>query len=324
MSGMELVRSIMKRGTHAIEFEGLAEKDNWSDDERLLAGRHYPALRLRRSSFQPPDEEVPGYAALLFEHLDPMRKTFQVVDVATFDGRELAAEKTEAGSLSAHVVIRFPEKGGYDDGMYRCAIESASPITRTRIESFLGRQIRRLVPEWTYQVDVEKKTRTVQKSYHFSPKLELLSDVSRLLTAGASSERHISYLKFTKRNERQSIGGKTEIKDQELFADVELTIKSTQLPEDNDERADLAAKLIAMYRDRGFKPKIYWRNASGGIIGGEITHHQIEGAHDLLLCPKEFIVVPAGHKPWTDKFDRGTVVQMKALLDKDELWERAK
>lgn len=323
LSGLELVLGIIKRGKHAIEFEDLVERDGWTDDQRLAAGRLYRALRLRRTQFDPPSRKAPGYAVLLFELLEPDRRTFQVVDVDTFRGRELAAERSEAGSLSAHVVVRFPPEGGYDNGMYRCAIETASPITRSRIESFLNRQIRRLAPEWTFQVEIPLKRKVKTKTYQYVPKLELLADVARALPAASEGDRFLSHLIFTKRGEMQSIGTRSHVKERDFHADVTLRINAKEGPEDEAERVNWAAELRTWYEFRGYKAKIFFRNSVGGVLGGKM-HHQIEGAQDLLLCPKEFIPKPENFKPWCDRIDASTTADMKELLEKDELWEHTK
>ncbi len=329
LSGLSLLRDVADRAEKTkwgIEFEGLAEDKNKfkTEDDRVAAGAKYPALRLRRSSIIEPTKTEEGRVALLFEHLDPGRRSFQVVNLDNFHGREIEANKREAGSLSAHVVIRVPKAGAYDDGMYRCVIESASPITRSRIEWFLCRQVLRLVPEWKFTVTEQKKAKPITKNYHYTPKLELLADVSRALGAGTTAGQTLSHLIFAKRSEKQSVGAKTDIKDQDFLADVTLRVGASQGPADEKERLGWAATLRSAYEQRGYKTKIYFRSAQGDVLGGAVQHHQIDGAQDLLLCPRDFIDRPDDHKPWSNDLDGKTVADMTALLEKDKLWERTK
>jgi hypothetical protein len=328
-TGFSLLRDIADRAAKTkwgIEFEGLAEdKDKFkSEDDRLAAGSTYPALRLRRSLITEPTKSKEGYVALLFEHLDPARRSFQVVNIDNFEGREIEAKKREAGSLSAHVVIQIPKTDAYDDGMYRCVIESASTITRSRIEWFLCRQIRRLVPEWKFTVSEQKKGKPVTKTLHYTPKLELLADVSRKLGAGTTAGQKLSHLVFSKRSEKQTVGGKTAIKDKDFLADVTIRVGANQGPADEKERLGWAAQLRSAYDERGYTTKIYFKSAQGDVLGGSVRHHQLDSAQDLLLCPRDFIDRPDNHKPWSNDLDEKTVADMIALIEKDKIWEHTK
>lgn len=328
-AGAELLTEIVARALEtkwAIEFEGLAEdKDTFkSEDERIVAGLTLPALRLRTGSVQAPSKTKEGYFSLLFEHLDPSRRSFQVVNLDSFEGREIEARKREAGSTSAHVVIRVPKLGGYDDHMYRCVIESASPITRSRIEWFLCRQIRRLAPEWAFPVTYMKKDKPKTKTYQYTPKLELLADVSRKLGAGSTAGQKLSHLVFTVREEKQSVGQKTLIKHKDFLADVTHRISASQGPASEADRLTWAGQLQAYYESLGFKGRVYFRSAQGDLIGGSVQHHQLDGAQDLLLCPRDYIAKPDNHKPWSDGLDSQTVDDMIALIEKDKLWEHTK
>lgn len=326
---LHLLRDISSRASNtawAIEFEGLAEDKNKfkSENDRLAAGSMLPALRLRRASIDEPTQSAAGYVSLLFEHLDPSRRSFQVVDLDSYQGREIEAKKREAGSISAHVVVQIPPAGAFDDGMYRCVIESASPITRSRIEWFLCRQVLRTAPEWTFPVTIQKKTKVVTENFNYTPKLELLADVSRKLGAGTTVGQSLSHLVFTKRSERQSVGAQVDIKDKDFLADVRLRVGASQGPPDERERLGWAAQLRQVYEQRGYKTKIYFRSAQGDVLGGPVQHHQIDSAQDLLLCPRDYIAKPDGYKPWSNDLDATTVKDMIALLKKDKLWERTK
>lgn len=328
-AGAELLSDLLARALEtkwAIEFEGLAEdKDTFkSEDARIAAGLELPALRLRTGEVRAPTKTQEGYFCLLFEHLDPSRRSLQVVNIDNHEGREIEARKREAGCVSAHVVIQVPKLNGYDERMYRCVLEPVSPITRSRIEWFLSRQVRRLAPEWTFPVTFMKKGKPASKSYHYTPKLELLADVSRKLGAGTMVGRKLSHLVFTKRETKQSVGQKTRVKDTDFLADVTHRVGANQGPPDEADRLTWAEELRAGYESIGWKARVYFRSAQGDLIGGSVQHRQLEGAQDLLLCPKEYIEKPANHKQWSEGLDNSTVNDMIALIEKDSLWEHTK
>lgn len=81
---------------------------------------------------------------------------------------------------------------------------------------------------------------------------------------------------------------------------------------------------VPIFETLGYTTEVFFRSAAGGSVVGGGLHHQIEGTQDLLLCPKEYITQGADHRPWVDDFEDNTVKEMKALLDKDELWEHKK
>jgi hypothetical protein len=96
--GFSLLRDIADRADKTkcgIEFEGLAEDKNKfkSEDDRLAAGSTYPALRLHRSLITEPTKSKEEYIALLFEHLDPARRSFQVVNIDNFEGLEIEVKR---------------------------------------------------------------------------------------------------------------------------------------------------------------------------------------------------------------------------------------
>src|SRR5262249_5089724 len=161
-----------------------------------------------------------------------------------------------------------------------CVIESASPITRSRIEWFLCRQVLRLTPEWQFTVTTEQKGKPATKSYLYTPKLELLADVSRRLGAGTTVGQTLSHLVFTKRSEKQSVAGKVDIKDRDFLADVRLRVGANQGPADEQERLLWATKLRQDFEERDYKTKVYFKSAQGDVLGGTVQHHQIDSAQD--------------------------------------------
>lgn len=154
----QLLHKRWKSG-HAIEFDRLEESNDMDELTRITKGRSHNALRLRRMRLEDPTTTQEGYVSMLFELLDQQRKSFPVVHIESFKGRELAAEKDETGGLSAHVMARLPQTGAFDDGVYRCVVESVPTITRSRIESFMTRQIKR-EGEWTFKAEGKKGNKT--------------------------------------------------------------------------------------------------------------------------------------------------------------------
>jgi hypothetical protein len=74
------------------------------------------------------------------------------------------------------------------------------------------------------------------------------------------------------------------------------------------------------WEDQGIQTKLYYRYATGGIVGGNL-HRDVENASDLMLCPKEFITLATPLKRWTAKFNLEVVSKLKELLKRDELWQ---
>jgi hypothetical protein len=161
---------------------------------------------------------------MLFEFIDDSQKSFPFVDLETFAGREISGKALERGASCAHVVIRLPSDGDFDDGNSRCAFEMVSPTTRMAVERFLNRQIRR-DGEWEFSVtSVDKKSkRPMTKDYRYHGKFDLVADLSRKLAHGAADGKSLSQIVFTKRSERQSVGQQTEVRHEEVIADIEVT-----------------------------------------------------------------------------------------------------
>lgn len=308
---------------YAIEFDRLPDTDDMDELTRITKGRAHTALRLRRMTIEEPAKTQPGYVSMLFELLDQQRRSFPVVHLENFEGRELSADTNETGGLSAHVMVRLPVAGEFDVGVYRCVVESVAHITRSRVESFMTRQMKREA-EWTFKAEGKKGKKNVMKDYAYTPRMELHGDVARALSAGAAGNRILSHLLFTNRAEKRSIGEKVEVKEIDFVADVKVKVSAKQGPTDEAEKATWFSRVRSHFETLGYTTEVFFRSdANRSVVGGGL-HHQIEGAQDLLLCPKEYITQGADHKQWHDDFHAATLKEMKALLDRDELWERKK
>jgi hypothetical protein len=104
--GLEELLDILnsRRGKgHAIEY--LGGLDDEDEDERKKNGSGYDFVRLRQYRVDEIDEQ--RYAILLIEFVDQNSRSFPVVDVESFKGRELSGENEERGATSAHLVARF-------------------------------------------------------------------------------------------------------------------------------------------------------------------------------------------------------------------------
>ena len=214
---------------------------------RIKRGKkdHLDFIWLRDISFH--EEGQWQYATLLFEFIDQSKRSFSVVDIQELVGREISGKASERGSRSAHMVVRLPIKQ-YDDGSYRCAIEVAHSITRSDIENFLCRQLRRQASadQASYTVtSTNKKGNPKERIYRYTPRLELFADIGRKIDFAISGGRELAHMTFTKRHERRSIGKQTEIMHKDVIADVQLRVSAKQGPEDPEERLSWLAKVRA-------------------------------------------------------------------------------
>jgi hypothetical protein len=134
--------------------------------------------------------------------------------------------------------------------------------------------------------------------------------------------KELSQMTFSKRSEKQSIGGKDHVKEHELFADVELRINAKQGPADPKERASWLTGVRSYFEERGYVTKLTYRHlASGGILSGNV-HKALAGAADLVMCPKELMSLKHGLRDWYAEIDDEIEEQMATFLNKDQLWER--
>lgn len=322
-AGSELFEIIEKKfkDGHAIEFFDAVD-DLDDDDARIKANIGCNFVRI--VDFKKTSTDNGTYINLLVIYADQTVRVFPVVDIVKYEGRELSGAEHERGVTSAHVSIRLPKGDDHDDGTYRCVIEAVPNITRQVLEALLSRPLRRYAKtqDWHFDVsETAKGQKAKNRKYAYHPKLELFADVGRSLAA--LGERTLSHLVFTKRSEKQSVAQATAVIHDDVFADVELRISAKQGPEDKALMAKWADWLKDSYEKKGYTTRMYFRHAGNLNITGAI-HPALEGATDLLMCPREIIETVATPKKWLDKIQPEVCDILKSLLDKDELWERAK
>ena len=336
LESLKMLDARRKKGS-AVEFIGLDEKPlgKFKDSEqseqeweaaRLKFGAGHDFVRLSAMRFHE-SEEDDGYvyATLLVETADAKSRTFAVVNVDSFEGREITADAKERGSASAHIVVRIPKDGISDTGKYRCAIETVHPITRSEIEALLCRQLRRAADtgNLTFPVKAEKKEGGFEtKNYRFNPRLELVADVGRRLSAGAAGGI-LSHIVVTKRSEKLTVGKGTVTDHEEVEADIHFTISGSQGPDDPGQRRTWATGVADWLRGQGHEVKFYFRHANGRIEGGAL-HKAIAGATDLLMCPRTQITLKKAPKTWVSSINSEVETALRELVDRDELWERSK
>lgn len=319
ISGRDLFDVIQKRQRKGFAVEYLGADDDRDDAVRLKKGAGHDCFRL--SHVRADTDGNSRFVVMLFEFIDDSQTSFPLVDLETFAGRELSGKALERGASSAHVVVRLPAQDEFDDGNYRCAFESVQPITRKAVERFLNRQIRRDGSMAFSVTSIDKKSqRSVSKDYSYHGKFDLVSDLGRALAHGAG-EKILSQVVFTRRSERVAIGQPTEVNHEEVLADMEVRISGKQAPAEPEERLGWITRLRKKWEDQGYQTKLYFRNAGGGVMGGDI-HRDVENATDLMLCPKEFVTLSKPPKRWTERFNTEMVNKLKDILRKEELWQR--
>jgi hypothetical protein len=318
---LDLLKIIEKRREKKLAIEFLGALDD--DDEMVRAknGAGFNFLRLRQCRFEECGTNM--YAILLMEFVDQSVRSFPVVNTKDFSGREISGDDEERGATAAHVVVRMPLPGtGFDDGSYRCALETVSPITRRDVEGFLSRQTRR-ADDWTFSVDtIDKAGKKITRSYQYHPKFNLFADIGRKMNT-LTDGRVLNYMLFTKRAEKQSIAKPTAAIHNDVYADVELKISARQGPDDTKEQQTWTESLRQAYKARGFDSRLYYRHINGGVLSGEI-HQAVDGAADIMMCPKEIITLKKNPKRWTSTINAEIATGMIALLDRGELWELSK
>jgi hypothetical protein len=189
----------------------------------------------------------------------------------------------------------------------------------------LCRQLRRAAEssELSFPVRVQKKDGGFEtKDYRYSPRLHLVADVGRKLSAGAD-DRILSHMIFTKRSEKQIIGKGTIADHEEFEADVQFKVSGSQGPDDPGQRRAWAQQVADWYRNRGHEVKFYFRHANGHVEGGSL-HKAIAGATDLLMCPRTQILLKKAPKTWVSSISLEIEAALRELVDRDELWERSK
>jgi len=320
--GDELLHLIRARVKQNVAIEFLHEDSDADDAERIAknAGKSY--IRLRSMRFPAALDGAPRYVTMLFEHFDANRKNFHVVDPSTFAGRPLTGSDAERGAVSAYVVVKIPPAGSFNDGRYRCVMEVMQPITRRVVEHFLSRQLRRVSDsqEWTFSVEKPAKSGRLQRiEYRYTPALELHGDMGRRLDG--SGQRIMTGMTFTKRAEREQIGGATEVHLSEITADVRAHVSLSQAPQDPAERRSWIDRVRAWYADRDYSVSYSWRNPAGDMFSGTV-HSTLDGAADVVMCRREFVTFNHAREPWEESLNNSVISALKAVLDRDDLWLR--
>jgi hypothetical protein len=324
MSGYELLRVLerRRRNGHAIEFLGAPDDDD--DVKRIAKGHGHDFIRLRHLRFE--ETASYRYATLLIEFVDESVRSFPVVHVQKFTGREIAGDEEERGAWAAHMVIRLPLDDAHDDGEYRCAIEQMHRVTRRDIELLLSRQLRRYSEQQSlsFTVEVEQKrgrAKTLEFRYH--PRLELHADVGRTLGGSLDGGRVLTQMVFTQRKTKQSIGKPTVVDHQDFVADLEIRVSAKQGPKDPEEHRGWVTEIRDWYQQLGYEARMYFRHPGGGALSGNLDQ-DVAGATDLLMCPKEIISLSGPRRYWRDRIDGHIATELKGLVDQDNLWERGK
>jgi hypothetical protein len=320
----ELMRILEQRHKAKVAVEFFGAEDSADDAERLLLGASHNRIRLKSISIATQGDY--RYATLLLEHLDMDAKQFPVVDAATYQGREIEGEENERGATTTHVVFRVPGEGGYDDSKYRCAIEATGNITRYEIGSFINRQLKRHAKQngWTFGVEkTDKKGKKIKTHYKYWPKIDLLADVGRALKGLGVGGSEVSSMVFTKRHEKRSTGDKTSVKHENFLADVTFRVTASQGPDDPIKRKAWLTTIKDHFALLGYETRLYFKHSSSKIVTGGEVHKSIEGALDLVMCPKEPILLKSAPKDWLPKIDSHISSEMRKLLDRDELWEHS-
>lgn len=312
----ELLRIIMsKRGKPASKVYVSA----WNEDDAARAGNSdYIFLRDACTI----EEEQWTDAVLLLEYVKADWRRFPVVDTTNHLGRELEGNETERGAKCAYVVVRMP-RGGPDNAVYKCVLDYVSDLSRRRIEHYLCRLLRDHAREHDFKFPVSQregkkgKPRLVQ----YYPKVELGADFGRKV--GGSLFDSLSLLVFTKRRERQAIGRRTAVRQNEFMADFEVKVSAKEAPTDPEERKGWIEDVRQWFKERGYgPPRLYYRHVRGRELGGRV-HEAVDGMADLLMCRREHIVVDAPYKMWEPAISLQVAHAMRELFAREELWEKA-
>lgn len=315
------IKSRSKSGV-AIEFFGDFPDDLESDKDRIEYGKSkkYDFIRIKDANI----EEVNGrrYIVMLIHHIDQKNRSFPVVNLDTYEGREITAEENERGVTSAHVVISLPSEGDVDDAKYRCAIEYTSGITRRGIEFLLNRQLRRSI-DWEFSVEQTGKRGPIKsKIYKYRPKIRLASDIYRNLLVGDQLALFSSAV-FTKRSTRDNTAKEIELMQEDIVADIEVRISGSQAPADPAAKKAWLNKLISWYQDRGYRSKLYYRHMNGRKYKGTQST-EIDGAADRLLCNTTMYSLTTERSKWDNIIQGQAVQEIVNILRRDELWQKAK
>jgi hypothetical protein len=323
-SASDLFGHIQKRIENGVCIEYFDTDDvNEEDPVRIAANVGKNLVRVSRIEIA--KSASGGYCTFLVDFIDSSISSFPVVDIRSFDGRELSGNATERGAHAAHVVVKLPAEGEADDGMYRCVIEAVPNVTRQNIEYLLGRQLRRIAKAGDWVVmsqEANQKGQPVAKAKSYYAKLELMADVGRQ-SGGTMGPENLTKMVFTKRSEKLSIAQATSVIHQDVYGDARYQVPASQAPKDPNEKVKWFKALRESYENRGFTTKLYFRHLSGGEVSGTLNP-SLDGAADLLMCQREIIDLEGERKFWVGTIQPHTRDKLKAILDKDELWEKTK
>ncbi len=299
-------------------------KPQENDVNRLQINEGLDAIRLSDALFD--DDGAFAYVSLLVEHVKASATAFPVVHQGTFAGRELSGAEKERGAAAAHLVVRIPMAGAYDDGKCRCVIEAVPGVSRRLITYLLCRQLRRIsdAEDWSYKdVRTARGKKPKEVNIKFTPRLELFADVGRKLGDASAPARALRSMAFTKRSERLSVGQPTDIEHMDFDADVLVTVKADQGPLDQVARLTWAGRIRKLYEDRGYSTRLMFRDAGGDIEQGTVQAAMDE-ASDLLMCSRDLVTYASMPKVWEPKLNADVVRSLKAVSNRDEIWQPAR
>ncbi len=278
---------------------------------------------MRLSDFQLINRESRQYAALLIEHGDNATRALHLINSETFEGREISGDEHEYGATSAHVLVKLPTPGEYEEAIYRTAIEAVAPITRRQLAWFLSAQVRRYAraQDFSFSVeDPEPGARGKTKKYLYHPKIELVSDIGRQINLAVGGQA-VSSIVFAKRGSLKEVSGETTIEYRKSRRTPSFV--STRTKPSGPRRAEnMASKPDKGLEKQGVQIRLYFKGLGGKEMVGTV-HRDLEGAADLLLCHKERIVFPDHPPKWRPRLCEDTVRQLIELVDRDELWQQS-
>ena len=179
-SALQLLNIVHARVEEKVGVEYFDSEDDDDEDVRREFGKGKSRIWLKKKSEINDGDYT--YLMLLVEKLNHRSTKFPVVDVETMIGRHLVGKANDIGAETAHMIVRVPANGKYEDGFYRCAIEYTKGITRHDIETYLCRQLRRTARQgqWTFdELKKSKKGKVESKRYQYRPRLELIADLGK-------------------------------------------------------------------------------------------------------------------------------------------------
>lgn len=316
----EYVKSRTDKGV-AIEFLTDADSDDLDDAGRIDLGKKNKLdfVRLKFAGLM--THESRRYAVLLIHHVDQKNRSFPVVNLDTYEGREITAAENERGVSSAHVVVSLPVDNEVDDASYRCVVEFTPGITRRSVEFLINRQIRRAA-SWEFSVEQvgRRGTPVKPKIYKYKPKIRLASDIYQNLLTGDKIGLFSSAV-FTKRSTKENTAKEIDLLQEDIVADIQLRISGNQAPTDPTKRKSWLKELVNFYDGLGYKSKLYYRHLNGSKYRG--THStEADGAADRLLCNTASYELTTERPKWDNTVHQPAVDELVKILRRDELWQR--